>query len=170
MIHKNTKDIQVKYVNKMVDIITMLTLKDYQVILFGFSTPENDIKEAEIIFKKLSEKTKNMPSVKAHDDINKSLNILKSADILISSRFHSMILGWVLGIPQYVISYGDKTTDVINDLFPEQFSVSVEEFSDTDTQTMLQRFNTLPKGHLSLLTDQADKQFEFVDNYYAELI
>lgn len=170
IIHKDTKDIQAKYVSKMVNIITMLTLKDYQVILFGFSTPENDIKEAERIFKKLPESIRYMVSVKAHDDINKSLNILKSADILISSRFHSMILGWVLGIPQYVISYGAKTTDVINDLFPEQFSVSVEEFSNTDTKTILQRFNTLPKDHLTLLTDQADKQFAFVDNYYSELM
>lgn len=167
--HINKDVLKLEYEKKIVELIIKMTELKYNVILFGFSIPEGDMVESKRIYEMLPNYVRPLVTIKVHSDIDKSLSIIGSANVLVSSRFHSMILGWIFNIPQLVISYGAKTTDVIEDLYPAQFYVDIENISALNSEVFLNRINTMPKDRVTLIKGQADKQFKFVDEFYGNL-
>lgn len=56
---------------------------------------------------------------------------ISAASFLIASRFHSMILGMVYGVPTVPISYSNKTMQVLSDLDREHFAITPQMLSTT---------------------------------------
>ena len=59
-------------------------------------------------------------------DINEALEILNKSDSIIATRFHAMILGFVLKKAVLPIAYSKKMTNVLEDLEFQQNHVSLE--------------------------------------------
>lgn len=140
-------------------------MHNYEVILFGFSRAEHDVFAAERIKNSLPIETKEFVSIKSHEYIDDSLKLMNDADILFSSRFHSMILGWKLQIPQYVFVYSKKTKNVIDDLFPAQASVDITKIDDIGAETLIKGVNTIDKKLLNTAEENARKQFKFLESF-----
>lgn len=157
--------IQKKYDKKISELILGLVMHNYEVILFGFSRAEHDVFAAERIKNSLPIETKEFVSIKSHEYIDDSLKLMNDADILFSSRFHSMILGWKLQIPQYVFVYSKKTKNVIDDLFPAQASVDITKIDDIGAETLIKGVNTIDKKLLNTAEENARKQFKFLESF-----
>lgn len=157
--------LQNKYDEKIKNLIESLIELNYDVTLFGFSQAERDIVAANRIKSTLPTRIKNNVSIKLHENIDDSIKIMKNADILFSSRFHSMILGWKLQIPQYVFMYSKKTENVIKDLFPLQSRIDVQHIDTITVDSLVTNANTMDKDVLAITEKNAMKQFELVDDY-----
>lgn len=59
-------------------------------------------------------------------DMGEALEVLSRADSVVATRFHAMILGFVLGKPVFPIAYSKKMTNVLEDLEFKQNFVSLE--------------------------------------------
>ncbi|MCH3933482.1 MAG: polysaccharide pyruvyl transferase family protein [Leuconostoc mesenteroides] len=162
----NKNSIQNSYDRKIKELILQLIKRNYTIVLFGFSEAENDTVAANRIFSSIPSHVRNNVLLKSHDNINDSLDILQKADIMFSSRFHAMILGWRLQIPQYVFSYSQKTNNVIRDLFPVQANIDVRQIADIDAEFLIDNVNTMDKKTLENVSKSAEIQFKFVDQFF----
>ena len=87
------------------------------------------------------------------------LKLIAGASRLISGRFHAMILGWLFHKPQLVVTYSNKTKNVIDDLYPEQFFVTTKTLKSVSGADMVKKMNTMDTARLEEIQKNANGQF-----------
>lgn len=114
-VEKKAKNINPNiYYQKMAECADLLQEKGHKVVLFSFCNAEGDLEAAN----KVLELLRNRSNVELfeHNSIEKSLKCLKACKGIITSRFHGMVLGIRFQKELYVLSYSDKTMQVIQDI------------------------------------------------------
>src|SRR5699024_6291298 len=104
-----------QYYLRIKELIEEYTNKKYQVTLMSFCKHEGDLEAIHSIKKLLSNKTK-INYFSYEDNIEDALNIIAKSEMIIATRFHAMILGWVYNKPTLPIVYSAKMTNVMNDV------------------------------------------------------
>ncbi|UJL23456.1 polysaccharide pyruvyl transferase family protein [Lactiplantibacillus plantarum] len=148
------------YEQELARLAEVLINFGYDIKLLAFSQSEGDGQAAERIFHLISDEIKDHVSVHHYKNLHETLELIAGADRLISGRFHAMILGWLLGKPQLVIKYSEKTTNVIEDLFSKQFSVEAKNLKSISSVTLIKRMNTMDDVTLINTKDKANGQFK----------
>lgn len=98
--------------------------------LFSFCQPEGDVKAIEDLKSILPDMIKDKIEVVAYDgDYRTFLEKFSEVELLLATRFHAMILGFVYGIKTVPIIYSDKMTHVLNDIDQEVPSISLQNMS-----------------------------------------
>lgn len=164
------KDRKKIYEEMIVQQSLVCSHEGYNLIFVPFSEDQGDLltskKLAKQIRKLLEEnddfKIEVMPSEST--DVDK-LSVIKNASLLISTRFHSMILGWIFDIPQLVYVYSNKTRSVINDLFPEQLTVELNSQKENYSTKSSEKFTSPERKNIDLIKEEAVKQFSYLDRY-----
>lgn len=133
-----------------------------RVVLFSFCDHEQDQIVNERLLAELSADEKTRVSLYSHHEIADSLALLKSAQKLIATRFHAMILGWVFGTPTYVVTYSKKTNNMIDTYVPEQTFVNLAEV-DPGYVLLDEDYYTVNAAHRHFLRQQAADQFLALD-------
>ncbi len=87
----------------------------YKVKLFNFCEYEGDLETSEYIVDNIDQKDM-IEIVSYNGNIKDFLKKYSKMEYMICSRFHSMILSYLLKQKIYVLSYSDKITNVIKDL------------------------------------------------------
>lgn len=146
------------YERKYAQIADEAVLKGYEVVFMSFCEAEGDNDAIERITLLTNKVTQNQSSIVGNYNIEEKLTIIANAEYMVGSRFHAMILGWVYNVKQCVVSYSNKTVDVISDIFPDQYSMSVEDFSKID-HIKFKEFNTISTDKLIQVIDSASEQF-----------
>jgi len=98
-------------------------------------------------------------SVSSYENLQQTIELMENADRLISGRFHAMVLGWMLNKPQLVVKYSDKTNNVINDLFPGQFSIDTGKLDLISSFDLRKKMNTMSNKSLIETEKNASRQF-----------
>ncbi|MCV3296568.1 polysaccharide pyruvyl transferase family protein [Oenococcus kitaharae] len=98
-------------------------------------------------------------------DVGNIFAALANTEYLIGSRFHAMILAWILGIKQLAIPYSEKTTSVINDLFPKQTTETLNSFCNDDQPFKFKSLVTMPCSLVKHYANAAEQQFAFLDSF-----
>lgn len=152
------------YENKLSEICIHLIDKGFKVKLVAFSELEEDLQTCfDICNNPILEGRKSKIEIITYDDVNVILSLYKSASMIISTRFHSMILSWVMGKKQLVLRYSSKTGNVINDLCPQQYSLTFEEFAIANVNTIVKSMNTMDDISLKEIQIQAKQQLNFMN-------
>lgn len=105
------------YYEKMKDIAVSFIKKGLSVTLMSFCENEGDQEAVEEIYKRIP-----MPQVKSvtkhgyHFNMKETIALIGKCKFVVASRFHAMILGWVLNKPVYPIVYSEKMTNVMKDI------------------------------------------------------
>lgn len=158
------------YENRIKDLMTYYVGRGYRVSLMSFCVLEEDRQEAEKLWLELDHSVrKNVNCVNFTDDYNIITNEIKSSEIVIATRFHAMILGYVLGKRVLPICYGDKITNVIDDLNLTRQAVSFEQLDKLSAEELAARVNSIPDKRIAELRRDAMAQFYALDRYISSL-
>lgn len=164
-----SKEMIDNYEQNIIDICNYYLLKNKTIVLFGFCEYENDNDFIERVSIQLSPKYKKNIIKYVHNDINKSLHYIYNSEMIIATRFHAMILGWLYGKPTIVFSYSDKIVNTIKYCYPNQKYYSIKECDSFDTQ-LLDEYNNqiMPDYIKSNLISSSNEQFYYFDQLIGE--
>lgn len=105
------------YYNKIKEITEEFIEKGYKVTLMSFCKHEGDEEAIKEIIQKVQRKyTSSVYQYNYRGNIDESLDLLCSSSLVIGTRFHAMILGWVFKKPVVPIAYSEKMTNVMKDI------------------------------------------------------
>lgn len=120
-----------EYIRKMADIAIKGINDGKNVILHSFCQDQGDedaiCKIQNIIYKEIKKKAK---CIRYRGDINESLNSIANSSIIVSTRFHGMILGWLTNSNVLPIRYDNKMDNLLKDFDQEGLGYSISNISD----------------------------------------
>ena len=106
-----------KYEEKMLELITFLIKKEYEICLMSFCKKENDEEEIEKIYNQIPEnQKKKVEKYYYNGNIEEALNTIADSQLVVGGRFHANIIGLCLGKSILPVLYSDKTLHVLEDM------------------------------------------------------
>ena len=109
----NIKTKEDEYISKIIEIISKIANRKWNVLLMGFCENEMDHIGIQKVLNKFPENLKSNIMVHMHKNINESIEIFAKSKSVIATRFHSFILAYIMNKPMYNIYYGMKTKNAI---------------------------------------------------------
>lgn len=103
------------YNKKILELISYFREKNYKITLMSFSEKQGDEEVINKIYDSLENKD-NIDKFFYRGNINEALNVIGKSQIVIGTRFHANILGFIMGNTVIPIAYSDKTINVLNDM------------------------------------------------------
>ncbi len=156
------------YEEKILELIKYYVNEGYSVSLLGFCALEEDKQEVEKLWLELDNESRlRIGCFSYGGDYRVITNELKKSEIVVATRFHAMILGYVLGKKVLPICYGDKVTNVINDLHLMFNPVTFETLGKYSAEQLDKKANSIDAARIAELRTNADSQFAALDNYIA---
>jgi colanic acid/amylovoran biosynthesis protein len=120
----------------------------------SFCDAEGDAAAAGRIAEKLNS---TRACVYSHTNIDESLALLASAKGIIATRFHAMILAFILNTPVFPIIYHPKMQTVINDSGYKGLSSGLESLGGRTPETVIRALSVSPDidpEYIKLAADQ----------------
>jgi len=149
------------YENKMRRTIEYFLNNSYEVTLMSFCSFEGDEEAIDSILKLVAGKDK-VEVYKYDGNIQEALTVIASCKIVIAARFHSMILGLLMGKTVIPMIYNEKTLNVINDIGFKGKYVKIEELSDFNINEFTEK-DLNYKHDITKQIKDSKKQFEVLD-------
>ncbi|MGL4645564.1 MAG: polysaccharide pyruvyl transferase family protein, partial [Cetobacterium sp.] len=100
-------------------------------------------------------------------DMNEALEILNKADSIVATRFHAMILGFVLKKPVFPIVYSKKMTNVLEDLEFKQNYASLENLQGLNFEKFKEN-EALSPNTLIRAAQDGERHFFKLDDFLSE--
>lgn len=128
--------------------------------------------------KKVSEKVKSSNlRVLPLEDIKNTIEILSSAEVAVLTRFHSIILGSLMGIPMVPLIYHHKSAELTHSLGIDEYSIDIGDGSQwknnipslSDYQSRMEQVKHNLKEISSDMITMSDKQLTESRKYVLEL-
>ena len=130
--------------------------------MFSFCEEENDLVAINRIIERLKEKEK-VHVYFYHDRIKDILQLFSETEVVVGTRFHSIILGWLNKKKVLPIVYDEKTKNVLNDLEYKNY-INLEEMDSCDIKNKLEGIERLNDKDVDMLKEKAKTQFWALDN------
>lgn len=99
-----------------------------------------------------------------HNNLKEILALFSSTQVVIGTRFHSIILGWVYGKKVLPIVYDKKTQNVLDDLGYCNY-LKLEELSFCNPEDRLEKIHGLEDKVADQLARESEEQFWAVDDW-----
>lgn len=100
------------YTNKLIEVSRKYIRKGYKIVLTSFCSKQGDYITAQEIMSALPKEYAQI--LKYDGNIAEFISEFQSAEYIIGTRFHSIILGWAFNIPVFPIVYNIKSESVLN--------------------------------------------------------
>lgn len=139
---------------------------DYRVLVASFCERQGDGQVAREMINRLC--SENAKFISYEGDILNFLSNILSAEYIIGTRFHSIILGWLAGIPVFPISYNSKTQVMLKCYGFDGHYSNIESVSSDFEYVDFNRVKGIGIPDLSLI-HKAEQHFAFLDKYLSEL-
>ncbi|GGN66891.1 polysaccharide pyruvyl transferase family protein [Oceanobacillus indicireducens] len=105
------------YYEKIRDISIEFIKKGFGITLMSFCKHEGDEEAIKEILKLIPQKCiRYVKQYNYRGNMSESLDIISCSSLVIGTRFHAMILGWVFNKPVVPIAYSEKITNVMKDV------------------------------------------------------
>ena len=119
--------IESEYFNRLKSLTLEIIKSGKNVKFMSFCQGEKDEEAIKKLFNMIpNDQHKYITKYFYRGDMNEALDILNKADSIVATRFHAMILGFVLKKPVFPIAYSKKMTNVLEDLDFKQNFVSLD--------------------------------------------
>ena len=99
------------------------------------------------------------------ENIAEIVDVLAECEAVLATRFHAMVLGYVLGKKVLPVCYSDKTTNVIRDLSLTETWAEIQHPETYPATSIIDSFHSLPSERIAELATAADTQFAALDKY-----
>ncbi|RTR30005.1 polysaccharide pyruvyl transferase family protein [Robertmurraya yapensis] len=156
------KDYQEHYQNKMIELAKQYLKKGYRIKIFSFCENEGDLDISNYIKEQL--RTTDVEVKNYEGDLNGFLDDFKACEIIIGTRFHSIILALLYEQSVFPIIYNEKTFNVLKDLNLEKNSWHLHNIQDLQVKNAMDKA-IYKAGINNKLFIEANKQFEKLDLY-----
>lgn len=150
-----------EYYKKIAEICQEYINKDYKVQLMSFCKREGDEQAINKVLKNVEKKNrKNIGIYKYRGNIDEALKQIKSSEIIVATRFHAMILGFVFEKKVIPIAYSDKTVNTLQDLNYNGIKVDINNIEELDVNKIEENNY---KINLEECKASAERQFLVLD-------
>lgn len=122
-----------EYLCKMAELGDLLSSFGYEVILMSFCSREGDVKACTAVSERMNAPCRIYSYT---GDMKAALSLLGGADLIVATRFHSMILGWAMGKKVFPVIYSEKMRHVIDDICPGCHFCDVRDVRSLDARTV----------------------------------
>lgn len=151
------------YYRKISDLSIKFIKKGFNVILMSFCKYEGDEEAAKEIVNKIPVEYKSyVKQYNYEGNLDESLDIIAKSSLVIGTRFHAMILGWVFNKPVVPIVYSEKMKKVMEDVDFKGIYANLKEID------FLEIDKVVLKSFEKNLID-VGKQRENSENHFKEL-
>lgn len=131
------KEYKKDYQLKINETIEYLVNKGYEITLMSFCKLENDEVAINEIYENINNDIKNKVSKYFYrGNIEEALNVLGESEIIIGSRFHSNILGFILGKTVIPIAYSDKTLNALSEIKFEGKIIDIRNLNEFNPKSL----------------------------------
>ncbi|MEC5272000.1 polysaccharide pyruvyl transferase family protein [Caldifermentibacillus hisashii] len=162
---KNLNGYDEIYYKKIRDFTVYFIQQGYNVTLMSFCEHEGDNEALNNISKLIHEDLSEKVQLYFYTgNIDKALYEIAKSKLVIATRFHAMILGWVFSKPVFPIVYSDKMLNVIKDV---HFNARYTNFRDLDKVEPSNVHENLKNNTLDITNERknANAQFEILDKF-----
>lgn len=162
---KDLKNYKTEYEKKILELCRFYSKKKYKTILMSFCGQEGDEKAINRIINLMSkEEQKTVERYFYKDDIKEAMNILSSSKHIIATRFHSMIIGWLMKKKVYPVIYSDKSLTVMRDVgFSDQYA-NINDIESLSVESVFEYLESTSPLDVQKEIQSAENQFEKLDN------
>lgn len=162
---ENLKALDTIYYEKIRDIAVAFILEGYDVSLMSFCEYEGDEEAVRSIYAMIPETFHSRTEMFFYrTNLEDAITLLASSGMIVATRFHAMILGWVFGKPVFPIAYSEKTINVMKDANFEGAYADLKSIASLDPDTVVRSQET-NRLNVSVLAAQAEKHFLELDKY-----
>ncbi|WP_158591776.1 polysaccharide pyruvyl transferase family protein [Oceanobacillus halophilus] len=155
------------YNDKVISLIEDYINQGYKIKLFSFCDNEGDLKVINFIKENINSNFSSDLQVFNYDgNIETFLREFKSCQIIIGTRFHSVILAMLNNQPFFPIIYNEKTYNLLVDLKMNKVCCHIKDIENLSVESVVEAIknNTFNNSKVFL---NADKQFEKLDVFLA---
>ncbi|MCL6572226.1 MAG: polysaccharide pyruvyl transferase family protein [Bacillus sp. (in: Bacteria)] len=132
------KEFYHKYNDKMIQLVKEYIDLGYKTKLFSFCDNEGDLNVISQIVSQLNDNYKSRIDVINYEgNINRFLNEFNSCELIVGTRFHSIILALISKQNVFPIIYSDKTYNVLKDLRLEENSCYIKDIQNLNAENVL---------------------------------
>lgn len=157
---------RLSYYDKMARLIQVGIDKGYNVVLHAFCIDQGDNIAIDEIMSRLPKTIVDQVSIDTYDrDIISSLNKISKANIVVTTRFHGMILGWLSNAMVVPIKYDIKMDNLLNDLNFQGLSSSISDVQNMSIDEVFRSntFNINGEQMIQRIKEQYENPFEKLD-------
>jgi colanic acid/amylovoran biosynthesis protein len=156
------------YYQKIRDISIYFVKMGYRVTLMSFCENEGDKEAVEEIIRILPKQIiKKIEAYYYKSDIEEALRLIASSTYVVATRFHAMILGWVLNKPVFPIAYSEKMNNVLRDIAYKGSYINLREINNL---TPLEVYEGIKTNSVDITAQakNAENHFKKLDEYLTE--
>lgn len=155
-----------RYIESIVEVVKVLIEKGERVVFLGFCEFQGDDR----IIKRVCDECDNPEQIAIYNyptiSYREAVGIFANAKVIISTRYHGMILGWLFGKRVLPLVYSSKMQHVIDDINPEIPTCNVYDINFSSA-TLMKSYEYVMKKIYSIDTDRliksANVHFEKLD-------
>jgi colanic acid/amylovoran biosynthesis protein len=153
------------YYEKISELIKEFINNGYEVSLFSFCEKEGDLRVAEYIKNNCDiEIRKKITIVNYEDNIDNFLEKFNRCEIIVGTRFHSIILAILFNQSFIPIVYSKKTSYVLSDLGMDKKVIFIENINQIQTTKLVNKAGE-NRYDSSEVKARAKKQFDKLDKF-----
>lgn len=153
------------YEKKMIELCEYYLAQGKEICLLSMFHLQQDHVMCHNIKKHFPE---NVSVVEYTGNIDEITKLFSSAEYVIASRFHAVILGWVAKTPVFPIYYSNKTLNVINDYGFNGAYCSTKDFASLACEQIDANRKLQYIFPIDDLRKEAEKQFSKLDEFIQE--
>ena len=153
------------YIKGVLKICRYYIEKNRNVVLFGFCKSEGDEKAVDEIIDALGKTPRVKKSIYSGNILN-YLQELNKCEKIYATRFHSMIIGWIMGKDVVPIIYSKKQINVITDIGFCGLQWDVLHHQEFPLASLETCNGKLDNDTIAKLRQRADEQFKKLDEFY----
>lgn len=164
-LREHLKHVDVHYF-KLLSHITIGCINEGQQVCFmSFCNRENDHIAISKITDLIPEKYLHSIEIYHYEDnIHEALSLIAAAKAIVATRFHAMIIGWVMKKPVYPIIYSEKMINVIQEShFQGQYIDLRKAFNEDEIH--LHDILQQPSFSVAPFVKESEKHFSVLDRY-----
>lgn len=151
------------YAQSHIKICEAFSERGYRINLVSLCEPQGDLKTCRQIYDGLSLDAKNCTEIKRYyGNLDEIIESMGRSEIIFAGRFHSMIIGWILGRNTIPVIYSDKMKNVIQDIQYTGLAYDLREEFEFSIEDIINNRDKKPCKLEQYIAD-ADKQFQYLD-------
>lgn len=154
-----------KYYNQYINVIKKMCIelkqKGNEVILLSLCEEQGDYSCCQDIGEKIG-----IPVIAYSNKLKEVIDCIASAEYIVATRFHSMILGWIYNCKVFPIIYDEKTKNVLRDFDWTEEVCTLDELGKITGEYVLENAHQL--FNIQKIKKSAQNQFEALDKVLSE--
>lgn len=156
-----------EYRKKIIEMCDFYIEKGYEIKLLSFCSFEGDEEEIETIFQEVQD-CSNVEKVIYKNDYEELLRVMSQSELIIATRFHSMILGIILGRPVFTIAYSKKIINVLKDINGEHSYIDIKDIKNLNFYDCFTYSFKLDHNKVFDIARKSEEQFKILDKLLKE--